>query len=215
MNEMSNRLDPRERARADLYRLLSACYYQPEAAFLEEDVFGQLEEAAARVCPDLQSDAAALGDGFRDTDLQELTLDYTRLFLGPFDIRAKPYGSIYLDGDGTVMGASTANVLALYREGGFEIADDIHEVPDHVALELEFAYLLSLALAEPAVAAEHARRRNLKRRFVEAHLGRWISRLADAMRAGAETDFYRRLADLTQRVVLQDRRELGQRTGTA
>ena len=89
-------------ARGDLYRLLSACYYQPEQTFLEEDVFGQIEKAAAESLPEYASDAAGLGKSFRETGQDALELDYARLFLGPFNILAKPYGSnkydtIYFD----------------------------------------------------------------------------------------------------------------------
>jgi TorA maturation chaperone TorD len=41
----------RDLAKADVYRLLSACFYQPEEAFLEENIFTQLKNAMALVCP--------------------------------------------------------------------------------------------------------------------------------------------------------------------
>ena len=45
MEDLPNDTQRRHRAKANVYRLLSACYYEPEEAFLEEDVFGQLEQA--------------------------------------------------------------------------------------------------------------------------------------------------------------------------
>ncbi len=208
MSNLQDETRLRNRAGADVYRLLSACYYQPEEAFLEEDVFGQLESAMATFAPERVPDVAAMEDCFRDSGCESLLLDYTRLFLGPFGILAKPYGSVYLDGESIVMGDSTMRALALYGEGGFEVAGDFREMPDHVAVELEFLYLLSFRLGGETEASEQARLGVLKRGFLEEHLGRWIGELADAMRNGAETEFYRQLADMTEQVVLEDMREL-------
>ena len=49
-----------------------------------------------------------------------LLVDYARIFLGPTDALARPYGSIWMGGDG-LMQDSTMAVLALYQEGGFEL----------------------------------------------------------------------------------------------
>ncbi|MBT3359702.1 MAG: hypothetical protein HN403_08755 [Rhodospirillales bacterium] len=201
MNDMQNETHPRHLARADAYRLLSACYYEPEEAFLEEDIFGQLKTAMATLAPERVADVAAMEDDFRSSGIEALTLDYTRLFLGPFGILAKPYGSVYLEAENVVMGETTMQAMALYREGGFEVADDFREVPDHVALELEFLYLLTLRLnAEPEIEA-------LKHRFLGENLGKWVGEFADAMRNGAETGFYKQLADMTQQVVTEDMQE--------
>lgn len=207
MNDMRNDARVRHLARSDAYRLLSAGYYEPEDAFLEEEVFDQLKTAMSQVSADQLSDVVAMDDGFRNTGIDALMLDYTRLFLGPANILAKPYGSIYLEDEKTVMGDTTMRALALYREGGFEIADDFREVPDHVALELEFLHLLSFRLGHAEAEDERARFAALKRRFLTEHLGYWVGKLAQAMREGAETDFYKRLADVTERFVLEDLRE--------
>lgn len=209
MNNIRNDARFRHLARSDAYRLLSACYYEPEEAFLEEKVFDQLRTAMAQVADDLVSTVVTMDDGFRQAGLEALTLDYSRLFLGPFGILAKPYGSVYLDGEDVVMGASTMQAFALYREGGFEVADDFREVPDHVALELEFLHLLSFRLGQAGDEDERARFAALKRRFLSEHLGRWVGNLAQAMREGAESDFYRRLAEVTERFVRDDMRESG------
>ena len=40
-----------------------------------------------------------------------------------------------------------------------------------------------------------------RRRFLDRHLGAWVGPFAAAVRAGAQTDFYRALAALTERFV--------------
>lgn len=200
-----------ELARADGYRLFSACFYQPEEAFVEEDVFGQLATALKLAGIPGGTEARSLADQFHSTGVDELLLDYTRLFLGPFGMLAKPYGSIYLDGRNQVMSDSTQLAQELYAAGGFEVDEEFCEAPDHVAVELEFLYLLSHRLAEARNQrddVEVARLQGLKQQFLQDHLGRWIDPFAELVRNGAETVFYRTLIDLTQRFIHHDRQTI-------
>lgn len=194
----------RDLAREDVSRLLSACYYQPGPEFREAQSLEQLARAAALVDPGLGETARRVNEAFAAAPLDELLLDYTRLFLGPFEIRAKPYGSVWLEGDKVVMGDTTMAVGALFAEGGFDLADDFREVPDHVAAELEFLYLLLFKGNEArrsgddqALQAAQA----LRGRFLREHLGRWIGPFTAAVRSAAETAFYRELAGLTEAFV--------------
>src|SRR3990167_2317519 len=107
-------------ARENLSRLLAACYYQPGPEFAEEKVFDSMLEAATRLHPELAAHARRLGEDYAAEGYQALLLDYTRLFLGPNHIIAKPYGSVWLEGGNTVMGESTMAVLKLYEEGRSE-----------------------------------------------------------------------------------------------
>ncbi|RLB68002.1 MAG: hypothetical protein DRH08_02240 [Deltaproteobacteria bacterium] len=210
MNAAQQRSHLRHLARADVYRLLSACFYQPEEIFLEEELFGQLKTAMAKVNPQRVPDGVSLESSFRGAGQEALQLDYSRLFLGPFEIPAKPYGSVYLDGEKIVMGDSTLQALALYREGSFEIAEDFREMPDHVAVELEFLYLLSFRIGQAKDDEERNCLVALKRRFLEEHLGRWIGTFSEAIRKSADSDFYKQLADLTEHVVREDLQELAE-----
>lgn len=188
-------------ARQDMCRYLAACYYQPEPAFAEEGVFATLQNAASLIHPDLVPYARKLGEEFNSASTESLLIDYTRLFLGPSQILAKPYGSVWLEAQKTLMGDTTMAVLELYREGGFDIDEAFLELPDHVAVELEFLYLLIFREYEASIEADVERLNSLndlKSRFLDQHLGRWIKPFASAVRQGAESAFYRQLADLTE-----------------
>jgi TorA maturation chaperone TorD len=187
-------------ARENLSRLLAACYYQPGPEFAEEKVFESILDAAARIHPELAADARRLGENYSAEGHDALLLDYTRLFLGPNHIIAKPYGSVWLEGGNTVMGESTMAVQELYHEGGFDMSDAFREVPDHIAVELEFLYLLIYRENEAHRNGEPAARQakaELRKRFLDAHLGRWIGPFTSAVIAGAQSAFYRHLAQLT------------------
>lgn len=191
-------------AREDLCRFLAACYYEPEPVLAEEKVFESMAAAAQRLAPELAAGASRLGEAFAAQDLQALLVDYTRLFMGPPSPLAAPYGSIWLSGEGTVMQESTVALEGLYSEAGFEIDEELGELPDHVAVELEFLYLLTFKQNEARRAGEEvaiAGWDQLHDLFLRGHLGAWIGRFAAAVQAHAQTAFYRELADLTARFV--------------
>jgi len=192
-------------ARADLCRFLAACYYQPGPEFAEEKVFDSMAAAAAFINPELAAHARRLGAAFAAATPDDLLIDYTRLFLGPIDTRAKPYGSVWLGGDTGLMQDSTMAVLAMYAEGGFDIAEDFRELPDHIAAELEFLYLLIWRESEARRTEDHealAVTMALRKRFLAQHLRSWVGPFATAVREGAQTAYYRQLAELTDRFVI-------------
>lgn len=194
-------------AREDLCRLLAACYYEPEPAFAAESLFDNLLAATRLVDEAFVPPAQAMGEAFRTTEPQTLLIDYTRLFLGPMDILAKPYGSVWLDQEKTLMNDSTLALLELYKEAGFEMDEEFRELPDHISAELEFLYLLIFRENEAlrtTDASKLEQARNLKRRFLTEHLGHWIGPFATAMRCNAQTGFYRQLADLSEAFVKQE-----------
>lgn len=196
------------RAREDLCRYLAACYYQPGPEFAEEKVFDSMLAAATRIHPDLAVCARQLGEKFVWEGTDNLLLDYTRLFLGPNHIIAKPYGSVWLEQQGTLMGESTVAVLALYKEGDFEMDDTFRELPDHIAAELEFLYLLIFRESEAhqqGKPQELEAKAALRKRFLDEHLGLWVGPFTAAVRDGAQCDYYRQLAELTDRFINMER----------
>lgn len=190
----------KDAAREILCRLLAACYYEPGPEFVEEGVFDSLRESARIVDAGLAAIADRLGPAFLSVPVEELLLDYTRLFLGPNEILAKPYGSFWLGGEKALMQDSSMAVLDLYGEAGFELAEDFRELPDHIAAELECLYLLLFRENRARQESDHAALaaiETLRRRFLAEHLGAWIGRFGAAMRSGAATELYRVLSELT------------------
>ena len=188
-------------AREDLCRFLSACYYEPAAEFVEEKLFGNMLIAARRLDPYLAEHARKLGEAFAAQSLEELLVDYTRLFLGPVQALASPYGESWLSVPAPTEDTPPLAVLELYSQGGFEIDEEFRERPDHVAVQLEFLYLL-IFNQNRAVGAgksdEAATTRSLQQRFLAEHLGAWIAPFAAAMASGAQSAFYRELGALTE-----------------
>lgn len=198
-------------ARQDLCRFLAACYYQPGPEFAEDKLFESMLAASERVDPQLAAHARRMADEFAAAGHERLLLDYARLFLGPNETIAAPYESVWSGSSATVMGEPTAAILDLYRAGGFGIDDEFLDLPDHVACELEFLYLLlfreNQARAQGDGDAEAAASA-LRRRLLDEHLGAWIGPFTAAVAGGAQSAFYRDLAALTDRFIGLERARL-------
>lgn len=194
----------RDGAREDLCRYLAACYYEPSRDFVEEGLFDSMLAAASALDADLAASARLLGESFAAQDLQTLLVDYTALFIGPSQPRAMPYASFWLTDDQSLRHEATMAVLDFYEQGGLDVSDEFRELPDHVAVELEFLYLLIFSQNQARLggnAGEPGAADALHDRFVGGHLRSWVGAFAAAIRSGAETPFYRQLAGFTERFV--------------
>lgn len=198
---MNDYVTGKDGAREDFCRYLAACYYEPSNDFAEERLFDSMVAAASAIDPALADSARRLGAAFSAADAQDLLVDYTRLFVGPSQPVAMPYASFWLTADPSQRHEATQAVLDFYEEGGFEVSDDFRELPDHVAIELEFLYLLTFTqneAQEEGNAEELSASTALRRRFVGEHLAAWVDQFTVAVNSGAETAFYKELADLTR-----------------
>jgi len=201
---MTDYVTGRAGAREDLCRYLAACYYEPSRDFIEEGLFDSMLAAASAIDADLAASARLLGESFAAQDLQALLVDYTALFIGPSQPRAMPYASFWLTDDQSLRHEATMAVLDFYEQGGLDVSDEFRELPDHVAVELEFLYLLIHSQNQARLAGnpdELAAAETLHHRFVGGHLLAWIGAFAAAIEAGAEMPFYRHLAEFTVRFV--------------
>jgi TorA maturation chaperone TorD len=191
-------------ALADLCRFVAGCYYEPEPAFTEERLFESLQAVAATVDADLAVAALRLGQAFAAQDLQTLLVDYTRLFLGPGQPLASPYGSSWLPRPPDAEADPHSGLLDLYREGGFDLDPSFSDLPDHVAVELEFLYLLQFNLNQAQAAGDAeglAAVRALKGRFMAEQFGQWIQPFTAAVQESAGTAFYRELGQFTAQLL--------------
>lgn len=175
-----------------LCRLLALLYYQPDRE--TQQVLGSLSECMERHCMALFQRAVQLESSFVPNDLQRLNVAYAKLFVGPAELAAPPYGSVYLEDRRVVNGESTLAVRELYRQAGLEISRS--EPADHIAFELEFlAYLGDTWEMEPE------RNRSIAQQMLERHLGAWVAEFADTVRESELSMFYSNLALLTRNTV--------------
>lgn len=179
-----------QQGRENIYRLLSALYYQP--CIEMKPLLNNLKEWLELVFPDAVADVILMQEYLEEQreDMTELLVDYARLFVGPFSVIAPPYGSVYLEQERKVMGDTTLAVSRFYQEVGLELEADQRDLPDHIAVELEFLYyLLSQGYFEQY------------QRFLQEHLGSWVRAFGEVVEMNAKTEFYRCLARITYNFV--------------
>ena len=183
--------------RSDCFRLLAACLYEPDKdMFLEEKVCENLAGLLVDPAPGAVQAARDMDKALRESDQKQLSRDHAVLFVGPFELLAAPYGSVYLEKGRRVMGDSTTEVARFFRQEGLEV--DVSEPPDHIAIELEFLSFLAQKEARAAaegLADEADRCRQVQARFLEGYLRPWLPKFCEAIRAGTENRFYLALAE--------------------
>ncbi len=195
---VTNDLQRLKVARSDAYRLLAACFYEPDRElFLEEQLGDNLGFFFFFFEVPADTPCRRLAESLGATEGEELLVEYSALFLGPFGAPAHPFGSVYLEKGSRLMGDSTMAVKKIYQQAG--AAQEIEGPPDHIALELEFMnFLLLQQLAAEAAGdqAELAELIRLEQLFLAEMLASWTVPFANAIREKSNLDFYRALADL-------------------
>ena len=127
-----------EAIRFEIYNLLAECYYPPDETLSGK--IRSLDDKLRLVC---RQSINRNGKKIRRVDsIQELKVDYARLFVGPYTLLAPPYGSVYLEPERRIMGNSTMDVIKRYRQSGIVVAGDFKDAPDHITAELEFMHYL-------------------------------------------------------------------------
>ena len=130
-----------------------------------------------------------------DLDNRKTIVDeYNRLFL--VKPKVPPYETSYIYIFGQSEGTIAANISGIYSMAGLTVSPKLNELPDHIAIELEFMSFLCekelLALKdrneEIAVVAQME-----QKNFMGEHLARWYPKFA--MKALSETseDLYKLL----------------------
>lgn len=195
----------REAARRDAYKSLADCYHPPGEG--TGRYLAQLSWAFSTLNSKAAVHATAMQETFRQAPLETLTVDYSSLFVGPYNVPAPPYGSVYLENGRTVMGESTLDAARRYRQAGLAVTVDFKAPADHVAAELEFMYLLVFqGIAVAAEGDDLLFEENLERRgaFLVIHLGAWADDFCRSVEKSAGTDFYRSLAAATRIFIAEE-----------
>ena len=196
----------RQHLRFEAYRLLADSYYLPEPSLM--DVLVKLRMCMVQICKDAGKYVKKIQADIASRDTREyLKVDYARLFVGPFNLLAPPYGSVYLENERLVMGNSTADVQKRYEESGLDVATNFKDAPDHIAAELEFMHFLIFKEME---AIDQGDDNSIitcllnQRCFLKDHLGAWVPEFTGNVAGNAKTSFYQNLARATEAFIKDD-----------
>ena len=143
--------------------------------------------------------------------LKDLEREYMDLFVVPNPRYVAPYESVFRDSwsnpveggapiKGLLMGDSSLAVRRCYDEAGVAPED---ELPDHVATELQFMAWLWALQAEPE-SSDVAAIAELRSRFRDNHVARWIADLRGRVAERDRLGFYAAALRVTEAVIEGD-----------
>lgn len=137
-------------------------------------------------------------DTTSEEQIEELVLEYTRLFIGPYKLPCPPWESVYTSPKRLLMQEAADQVRQIYGETGLMI-NTADVLPDHIGVELNF---LALLLQGTQLETEEKDRySNITDRFLTEHLLKWIPSFTTDMENAVETPFYKALAGTTRNVI--------------
>lgn len=123
-----------------------------------------------------------------ESRLRILQNSYVNLFINALpEVPCPPYGSFYLEG--ILIGQSTVQVKNLYHEYGFQT----DEVPDHIAVELEFLSILSTLSTYEEVWRDYD--------FLLRHLRLWTLEFFQQVEQNDDIGFYKEACRYARQVI--------------
>lgn len=197
----------RENVRHSTYYYLARLFDLPDSFLDEEQVPGKLHQVLEAVNPEAAEHAAKLGPALAEEGLEKIRRDHIKLFVGPAQLLAPPYGSIYLEPKREIMGESTQDAERLYAEAGLQKEEALKDAPDHIRVELDFMHVLiarTVAACEAGDWPQAEKYVNIQLMFLQNHLSRWVTPFAQVVRTGAATRFYNVTASVLEHFIKQE-----------
>ncbi len=201
------------RIRSHIYGFLSSIFREEITPELFQQINAPvIKEALAEL--GIQYDIFSQKD--QDQLLEDLAVEYARLFLGPAK-HISPHESIHHqrdDGDwGSHWGASTVDVKKFIETAGLEYKQEYSGMPDHISVELEF---MKEAAGREAQAIEEKDWegalycQKMEKKFICDHLIKWIPAFCEKIISQAELSFYGDLAAVTRDFIALEFEEMNE-----
>lgn len=198
------------RQRSDAYRLLAVCFYEPDKdMFVEENLCLNLAGLMDDISPPAAEACRRMDVSLKENSQEELLVEYSALFLGPFNAPAQPYGSVHLEQERLLMGDSTMEVQRIYAESG--VKPEGEGPPDHIAIELEFMSFLESRLVQAFSEGNQVDLvdySNIRGNFFNRLLASWTTAIAEALIKYADLEFYRSLGQCLNAFIAAEQQRL-------
>lgn len=165
----------------------------------DNEEFSSYYDLLTRITQDMQESAAETID--------RLKSEYTYLMIGPGELPAPPWESVYITKEPLIFQESTLKVRQFYVEHGFIPAKYPNEADDHIALELDFmAHMSSFAAEQFETEDFNAVKQSLQdqKLFLTKHLLVWVGDFATSMQKSKSHYFYPLMAKLVEEILTTD-----------
>ncbi len=143
--------------------------------------------------------------------LEVLTLDYTRLFVGLERTLASPYESVFLSEDHLLFEKQTLEVRVTYEKYGLQVPEKNQIPDDHLGYELQFVATLCERLVRAWQSGKQQELKSLQEdlcQFLDQHLRQWLPAFCERVERYGETGFYRGMALMAQATATDLRQDL-------
>ncbi|MBI3592224.1 MAG: molecular chaperone TorD family protein [Nitrospirae bacterium] len=140
-----------------------------------------------------------------DEYLNDLSIEFARLFIGPKNPPALPYASFYLSESKAMMSDVTIDVRKIYLNAGMAVKELYSFPDDHIGIELEFLQYLTEKIIdsfEQGHRDEASRLYEIREDFLKDHMALWAPLFADKVIEEAPDDFYKGAAFVLKGIIL-------------
>ncbi|MHC4320991.1 MAG: TorD/DmsD family molecular chaperone [Planctomycetota bacterium] len=198
---MKIEMDETTEYRSNSYGFLSIAYLQePTKEFIkllaESNILNVVSGSVLRFEEQITNDVS-------DKFLNDLVLEYTRLFIGPGK-HVSPYESVYRDNEDALWSETTVEVKNFIEASGLAYSCNWHGLPDHIGIELEFMHRLTCHERKARAKEDQKaaiRCLEFEKRFIDEHLSQWIPLFCDKVKEESQTAFYGNIAELTRQFI--------------
>jgi len=198
----------RENVRHSTYYYLARLFDLPDSFLADEHIPEKLHQVLEAVNSEAAEHAAKLAPALAEEGVEKIRREHMKLFVGPQQLLAPPYGSVYLEPNTReIMGESTQDAERLYAEAGLQKDEELKDAPDHVRVELDFMHVLIARTVEACEAGDWQKAEkyvNIQLMFLQNHLSRWVTPFAKVIRTGAATRFYKATALVLESFIKQE-----------
>lgn len=186
-------------ADADIYRLLSLSFAYPDEETIEilRSIIEDVGEIIHSFSSEVQEKFLLYKDSLNGLSTEAVEEEFTELFMTR--MLCPPYENSY-GKSGDSKAENLADINGFYKAFSLSVSEKGSEMPDHIAIELEF---LSLITLKEAYGIERGIRDMVevcvlaKKKFLKDHIGRWAGLFCKNLIKRTTKDSYRNLALLT------------------
>ena len=193
-------------AASQVYQFLSTCLLEPNKKALEmlnnEEYMAEVKSCiSASGNSEMLVTFELLQKALEGNDVDNLEWGYRATFGGAtVAMDCPPYEMYYSGSQIWQQTQDLADISGTYKAYGIEIEEDSTTTRwDHVAVQLEFLHFLTYKLAYAIENHSEEKQESClsgKKKFLYAHLGRWIKAFSTSVVKKTPEDFYRQAATL-------------------
>ncbi len=200
-------LDNKSLLFGDIYLWFANVLYVPDENMFSKEYFMLLKDICDSLEADVNEEVTIFNNMMcsKEVDLKSIKIEHSKLFIGPFSLKAPPYESYYTDNN-NVKNYPVLQMISFINQAGLKISDGFIDTPDHIVMELNFmselCYTEHLTLQHKDNNMLINARQNIIY-FLTHHLLKWVTDFRKAVERGASIDLYPVVVKMLEKVLVK------------